>query len=102
MREVLAPLVAAGNLVVIQSPGVDSPEGEALIGAADLSLVVVTTGLTRLAEIEQAARGSSATTAALVVGTRDTFRQGHLDAASTTTHAGQEAATSDSMRKARR
>jgi capsular polysaccharide biosynthesis protein len=55
LREVLTPLVEAGHLVIIQSPGIDSAEGEAVVGAADLGLLLVTTGRTRPREIEQAA-----------------------------------------------
>ena len=47
LRAVLSPLIEAGHLVVIQSPGIDTAEGEAFLGAADLGLVVVTMGRTR-------------------------------------------------------
>jgi polysaccharide biosynthesis transport protein len=53
LRTVLNPLVEAGNLVVIQSPGIDSAEGEAIVGAADLGLVVVTMDRTRSRQVEQ-------------------------------------------------
>ena len=42
VRAVLSPLIESGHLVVIQSPGIDSAEGEAFVGAADLGVVVVT------------------------------------------------------------
>ena len=47
LRTALAPLVDAGHVVVLESPDVTSVEGEAILGAADLGLVVVTTGRTR-------------------------------------------------------
>jgi capsular polysaccharide biosynthesis protein len=47
LRSVLAPLVEAGHLVVVESPGSDTVEGEAILGAADLGLVVVDLGRTR-------------------------------------------------------
>lgn len=78
LRALLSPLVAAGNLVVIQSPGLDTVEGEALVGAADLGLVVVTLGTTRPREVEQAAaraRAREIVLAALVVGPRDAARR---------------------------
>ena len=53
LRAVLSPLIEAGHLVIIQSPGIDSAEGEAVFGAADLGLVVVTVGRTRPREVEQ-------------------------------------------------
>jgi capsular polysaccharide biosynthesis protein len=56
IRSVLAPLVAEGHLVIIQSPGVDSAEGEAFLGAADLNLVVVRAGRTRPRAVEHVAR----------------------------------------------
>ncbi len=55
LRVVLAPLLDAGHLVVLQSPGIDSVEGEAVVGAADLGLVVVTARRTRVREVEQIA-----------------------------------------------
>ncbi|GAB6985662.1 Wzz/FepE/Etk N-terminal domain-containing protein [Nocardioides pyridinolyticus] len=79
LRAVLAPLVAAGNLVVLQAPGLDTVEGEALVGAADLGLVVVTLGTTRPREVEQVAAAPARTRgtvlAALVVGPRDVTRR---------------------------
>jgi cellulose biosynthesis protein BcsQ len=55
VRAVLAPLIESGHLVVIQSPGIDSAEGEAFLGAADLGLVVVTMGRSRARAVEQVA-----------------------------------------------
>jgi succinoglycan biosynthesis transport protein ExoP len=72
LRAVLAPLVEAGHLVIVQSPGIDSAEGEAIVGASDLGLIVVSLGRTRPHEVEQAtqARTRGAALAALVVGPR--------------------------------
>ncbi len=56
VRAVLSPLVDAGHLVVIQSPGTDTAEGEAFLSAADLGLVVVTMGRTRPAALEPVAK----------------------------------------------
>jgi succinoglycan biosynthesis transport protein ExoP len=78
LRTVLSPLIEAGHLVVLQSPGIDSAEGEAIVGAADLGLVVVTVGRTRPQEVEQVAtqvRTRGAALAALVVGPRDFARR---------------------------
>lgn len=78
VRELLAPLVDAGNIVVIQAPGIDTAEGEAAVGAADLGLVVVTLGRTRPQEIEQVttqAHTRGASLGALVVGHRDATRR---------------------------
>lgn len=47
LRSALAPLVDAGHVVVLEAPDVTSVEGEAILGAADLGLVVVTAGRTR-------------------------------------------------------
>jgi succinoglycan biosynthesis transport protein ExoP len=55
VRAVLSPLIESGHLVVIQSPGIDSAEAVAFVGAADLSLVVVTLGRTRPRAVEQVA-----------------------------------------------
>lgn len=77
VRAALAPLVRAGNLVVIQSPGIDSAEGEALMGAADLGIVVVTADRTRLSAVDQVVprvRAARAPVAALVVGSQDATR----------------------------
>ncbi|WP_457205388.1 hypothetical protein, partial [Nocardioides sp. P5_C9_2] len=80
LRKVLMPLVDDGHLVVLQSPGIDTPEGEALVGAADLGLVVVTARRTptRLVR-ETAARAQAGRTrlAALVVGSRMPSSRGH-------------------------
>jgi succinoglycan biosynthesis transport protein ExoP len=81
LRAVLAPLIEAGNLVVIQSPGIDSAEGEAVMGAAALGLVVVTTGRTRTSAVEQVVGRvgtAGAPLAALVVGHRDAARRPRL------------------------
>jgi hypothetical protein len=82
LRSVLTPLVEAGNLVVIESRGLATVEGEAMAGAADLCLVAVTTRRTRTAAVaalvrELAAKGTPA--AALVVGRRDAGRRSVLD-----------------------
>ena len=74
VRTALAPLVGAGNLVVIESPGVDSAEGEALVGAADLGLVIVTTDRTRLSTLDKVrdrAAAARVRVAMLVIGPRD-------------------------------
>ncbi len=84
MRAVLAPLVEAGNLVVIQSPGLDTIEGEAMMGAADLGVVVVTAGRTRRSAVESVAqrmRSTWAPSAALVVGHRAAAHRQRLAAA---------------------
>jgi succinoglycan biosynthesis transport protein ExoP len=73
VRAVLSPLVETGHLVVIESPGVDSSEGEAFLGAADLGLVVVTVGRTRPQAVEQVAqrlRTGRGPLVALVLGRR--------------------------------
>jgi len=56
LRSVLAPLIEAGHLVVVQSAGIDSPEGEAATGASDLSILVVNQGRTRAKAVAQVAR----------------------------------------------
>jgi hypothetical protein len=71
---VLAPLVEAGHLVIIQSPSLDRVEGEAVMKAADLGLAVMTTGRTRIAALDQVVRtfgGKKPPLAALVVGRRE-------------------------------
>jgi polysaccharide biosynthesis transport protein len=81
VRAVLSPLIEAGHLVVIQSPGVDSAEGEAFLGAADLGLVVVTVGRTRPRMVEQVAqrlRSGRGPLAALVVGKRSASQRTRL------------------------
>ena len=78
LRAVLAPLVEAGNLVVVQAPGIGTVEGEALVGASDLGLVVVTLGSTRPADVARVAaraRTSTPALAALVVGPHDAERR---------------------------
>jgi hypothetical protein len=74
LRTVLDPLVEAGHLVVVQSPGIDSVEGEAIVGAADLGLVVVRVNGSRTRELASIGtrlfkRGT--TLAAVVVGHRN-------------------------------
>ena len=54
VRAVLQPLVDAGHLVVIASPGLESADGDELVGAADLGLVVVTRGRTRARSVARA------------------------------------------------
>lgn len=54
VRAVLAPLVASGHVVVLQAPGLGSVEGEAVLGAADLGLVVVVKGRTRTRDLGSA------------------------------------------------
>lgn len=86
MRAVLSPLVEAGNLVVIQSPGLDTVEGEAMMGAADLGVVVVTVGRTRRSAVEsvtQRMRSTWAPSAALVVRHRAAAHRQRLSAAGT-------------------
>ena len=51
LRVALDPLVGVGHLVVVQSPGTGTVEGEAIIGAADLGLVVVDLGRSRLRDV---------------------------------------------------
>jgi succinoglycan biosynthesis transport protein ExoP len=81
LRSVLAPLVEAGNTVVIESPGLGTVEGDAVTGASDLCLVAVTTRRTRTAAVaafvqEIAAKGTPV--AALVVGPHDAARRDRL------------------------
>jgi polysaccharide biosynthesis transport protein len=81
LRSVLSPLVEAGNIVVIDSRGLGTVEGEAMAGAADLCLVTVTTRRTRTVAVaalvqQVAAKGSPV--AALVVGRRDAARRTRL------------------------
>jgi capsular polysaccharide biosynthesis protein len=74
VRSVLSPLIDAGHLVVIQAPGIDTVEGEAVVGAADWGLIVVTGGRTRPGEVERVTtqvRARGAVLAAMVVGRRD-------------------------------
>ena len=51
LRAALEPLVGVGHLVVVQSPGTGTVEGEAIVGAADLGLVVVDLGRSRLRDL---------------------------------------------------
>ena len=77
VRSVLAPLVDAGNIVVIESPGLGTVEGEAMAAAADLCLVPVTTRRTRTADVEALVQDGAAKAtpvAALVVGRHDAQR----------------------------
>ena len=79
LRAVLAPLVEDGHLVILQSPGIDSAEGEAVVGAADLGLVVVTVARTRTRAVEQVTarvRTRGTALAALVVDSRSSTRRG--------------------------
>jgi succinoglycan biosynthesis transport protein ExoP len=81
LRAVLAPLIEAGNVVVVDAPGIDSPEGEAVVDVADVSLVVVTAGRTRRAALEavgERIRTTGAALAAVVVGPRDAARRPRL------------------------
>jgi capsular polysaccharide biosynthesis protein len=69
----LSPLVDEGHLVIIQSPGIDSAEGEACVRAADLGLVLVTLKRTRPDELEQVTKQpqtKGTALAALVLGRR--------------------------------
>ncbi len=66
LRSVVSPLIEAGHLVVVQSAGIDSPEGEAAVGACDMSIVVVTQGRTRPRAVEAAVKLRGRTGAALV------------------------------------
>jgi capsular polysaccharide biosynthesis protein len=78
LRAVLGPLIEEGHLVVLQAPGIDSADGEAIVGAADLGLVVVTVGLTRPHEVLQVAkqlRTRGTALAALVIGPRGSARR---------------------------
>ncbi|MEQ6902472.1 Wzz/FepE/Etk N-terminal domain-containing protein [Nocardioides sp. YIM 152588] len=69
VRDVLTGLVEAGYLVVVEAPGLDTVEGEAIVGAADLGLVVIATGETLVADVEAlAARGADAPEAMVVDG----------------------------------
>ncbi|GAA1478319.1 hypothetical protein GCM10009623_27650 [Nocardioides aestuarii] len=54
VRTVLQPLVDAGHLVVLAAPGLESADGEEILGAADLGLVVVTRGRTRTRSVSRA------------------------------------------------
>jgi hypothetical protein len=78
LRAVLDPLVAAGHLVVVQAPGIDTAEGEAIVGAADLGLVVVELGRSRprnLVSVAHRVRRGRTTLTAIVVGRRSRLRR---------------------------
>jgi hypothetical protein len=83
VRTAVAPLVEAGNLVVLQAPGTGSVEGEAIVDAADLGLIVVTTRKTRPAEVGQVSSRlgvKKPPLAAIVVGRHDADRRARLAA----------------------
>ncbi|WP_298513139.1 Wzz/FepE/Etk N-terminal domain-containing protein [uncultured Nocardioides sp.] len=83
IRSVLTPLVTEGHLVIIQSPGIDSAEGEAFLGAADLGVVVVRTGKSRPGAVEQIAelaRTKGLQLTALVVGRHGPSRRNRVPA----------------------
>lgn len=74
VRSVLRPLVEEGHLVVIQVPEPDSVEGEALMRAADLGIIVVATSQTRRRTLDLAvanAHASPAQVVGVVVGAGD-------------------------------
>ncbi len=74
VRGILAPLVEEGHVVVIHVPDADSPDSDALLGAADLGVVVVSTGRSRRRRVDDLARAGAvagAARVALVVGPRD-------------------------------
>lgn len=104
LRDVFSPLVDAGHLVVVQSPGIDSPEGEAVVAAADLSLVVVTAGRTHPAQVEQviqAAGTRDVPLAALVVGRRDSSRRARAAARIDSGSSQEAVVTRDDLARAR-
>jgi succinoglycan biosynthesis transport protein ExoP len=81
LRTVLAPLLDAGNVVVVDAPDIESTEGEALVDAAGLTLLVVTANRTRRSALERAgerARSAGATLAAVLVGPHDAGRRPRL------------------------
>lgn len=83
LRSVLAPLVDAGHVVVLAAPEATSVEGEAVLGAADLGLVVVTVGRTPTRSVAAvASRLDTLTTvvAAVVVDARIADAPGDLAA----------------------
>ena len=107
LRSVLRPLVEAGHLIVLQAPGVDSAEGEAVVGAADLGLVVVTTGRTRARDVVQLASHRTSTSTALaafVVEPRSMKRHGRHVSAEVVAEPDREdsVARSESASKAKR
>lgn len=61
VRAALASLVRSGHIVVLQAPGLTSIEGEAVLGAADLGLVVVSRRRTRVRDLDAVAARSAAT-----------------------------------------
>lgn len=78
LRTALDPLVDTGYLVVIQSPGIETVEGEAFLGAADLGLLVITVGRSRpreLASLSKRGWRRGTTLGAVVVGRRLPFRR---------------------------
>ena len=61
-------------MVVVHVPDPDSPDGDAFLGAADLGVVVVSTGRSRRRRVDDLARAGAvagAARVALVVGPRD-------------------------------
>lgn len=81
LRSLLAPLVDDGNIVVVHTPGLDTAEGAAFMGAADLGVVVVATSRTRrrtVDEIVRDAQASSSSMVALVVGRGDLRHRSRL------------------------
>jgi succinoglycan biosynthesis transport protein ExoP len=104
VRAVLLPLVQAGHLVVIQSPGLDTPEGEAFLGAADLSLVVITTGRTRPRALEQVAKRRQLKDPALgtiVVGKEGATRRTRLPLEDADSHSKKSSAADSQVTRAR-
>jgi polysaccharide biosynthesis transport protein len=78
LRTALDPLVDNGYLVVVQSPGIETVEGESFLDAADQGLLVVTVGRSRprdLASLTTRARRREGTLSAVVVGRRLPFRR---------------------------
>ncbi|MBS2936696.1 hypothetical protein KDN32_02945 [Nocardioides sp. J2M5] len=77
LRGVLAPLVEEGNVVVVHVPTGDDAgpaDDEAYLGAADLGLVVVSTGRSRRRQVDELvaeAAASGSPRVALVVGRGD-------------------------------
>jgi polysaccharide biosynthesis transport protein len=53
---VLDPLVREGYIVVVQCPGLETVDGEAVVGTADLAVVVATAGRTRRRALEAGLR----------------------------------------------
>ncbi|WP_182523405.1 Wzz/FepE/Etk N-terminal domain-containing protein [Nocardioides dongkuii] len=70
LRAVVTALAEAGNLVVVDCPEPGTPEGQAVLAATDLGLVVVSVGRTRRSVVEHltaTAPPSSAPLAAVLV-----------------------------------